>query len=155
MNKFITAMTYVKNGKFVVIGTYLGRCFLYSTDVSFRIFKHILYWQKVDGNSMFFKIFPHKFSNLNTTRLLMCVHHVAKIRSATKSHRWLCMAINCLLRFYSNFNNLWNSFQKTFSSQMTREFEFTTCETWNATASSKCLQLEIEKSFCKFIFSWI
>ncbi|KAL3098110.1 hypothetical protein niasHT_027655 [Heterodera trifolii] len=32
VNKFITAMTFVKNGKFVVIGTFLGRCFFYSTD---------------------------------------------------------------------------------------------------------------------------
>ncbi|KAK6761772.1 hypothetical protein RB195_022738 [Necator americanus] len=30
--KFITAMTFVKNGKFVVVGTYNGRCFFYSTD---------------------------------------------------------------------------------------------------------------------------
>lgn len=30
--KFITAITFVKNGKFVVVGTYNGRCFFYSTD---------------------------------------------------------------------------------------------------------------------------
>jgi predicted site-specific integrase-resolvase len=32
--KFITAMTFVKKGKFVAIGTYSGRCFFYTTDVS-------------------------------------------------------------------------------------------------------------------------
>ncbi|PIO56268.1 hypothetical protein TELCIR_22333, partial [Teladorsagia circumcincta] len=30
--KFITAITFVKNGKFAVVGTYNGRCFFYSTD---------------------------------------------------------------------------------------------------------------------------
>uniref|UniRef100_A0A7E4ZYC5 WD repeat-containing protein 44 n=1 Tax=Panagrellus redivivus TaxID=6233 RepID=A0A7E4ZYC5_PANRE len=30
--KFITAITFVKNGKFVVVGTYNGRCFFYTTD---------------------------------------------------------------------------------------------------------------------------
>uniref|UniRef100_A0A914DNZ7 WD repeat-containing protein 44 n=1 Tax=Acrobeloides nanus TaxID=290746 RepID=A0A914DNZ7_9BILA len=30
--KFITAITFVRNGKFVVVGTYNGRCFFYSTD---------------------------------------------------------------------------------------------------------------------------
>uniref|UniRef100_A0A914LXY7 WD repeat-containing protein 44 n=1 Tax=Meloidogyne incognita TaxID=6306 RepID=A0A914LXY7_MELIC len=32
VKKFITAITFVKNGKFVVVGTYSGRCFFYSTD---------------------------------------------------------------------------------------------------------------------------
>lgn len=32
--KFITAITFVRNGKFVVVGTYNGRCFFYTTDVS-------------------------------------------------------------------------------------------------------------------------
>jgi hypothetical protein len=31
--KYITACVFVKNGKFVVVGTYSGRCFFYSTDV--------------------------------------------------------------------------------------------------------------------------
>ncbi|KHJ80985.1 WD domain, G-beta repeat protein, partial [Oesophagostomum dentatum] len=30
--KFITALTFVKNGKFAVVGTYNGRCFFYTTD---------------------------------------------------------------------------------------------------------------------------
>uniref|UniRef100_A0A0K0DP28 WD repeat-containing protein 44 n=1 Tax=Angiostrongylus cantonensis TaxID=6313 RepID=A0A0K0DP28_ANGCA len=30
--KFITAIAFVKNGKFAVVGTYNGRCFFYSTD---------------------------------------------------------------------------------------------------------------------------
>lgn len=30
--KFITAITFVKNGKFAVVGTYNGRCYFYSTD---------------------------------------------------------------------------------------------------------------------------
>ncbi|KAI1724397.1 WD domain, g-beta repeat domain-containing protein [Ditylenchus destructor] len=30
--KFITAITFVRNGKFVVVGTYNGRCFFYSSD---------------------------------------------------------------------------------------------------------------------------
>jgi WD40 repeat protein len=30
--KFITAITFVRNGKFVVVGTYNGRCFFYTTD---------------------------------------------------------------------------------------------------------------------------
>lgn len=33
--KFITAITFVRNGKFVVVGTYNGRCFFYTTDVCF------------------------------------------------------------------------------------------------------------------------
>ena len=32
--KFITALAFVKNGKFAVVGTYNGRCYFYSTDVS-------------------------------------------------------------------------------------------------------------------------
>ena len=32
-NKFITAIAFAKGGKFVVVGTYSGRCFFYSTDV--------------------------------------------------------------------------------------------------------------------------
>lgn len=30
--KFITAIAFVKNGRFAVVGTYDGRCFFYSTD---------------------------------------------------------------------------------------------------------------------------
>jgi WD40 repeat protein len=33
--KLITAMTFVKNGKFAVVGTYNGRCIFFSTDVCF------------------------------------------------------------------------------------------------------------------------
>lgn len=33
--KLITALTFVKNGKFIVVGTYYGKCYFYTSEVYF------------------------------------------------------------------------------------------------------------------------
>uniref|UniRef100_A0A0N4Z642 WD repeat-containing protein 44 n=1 Tax=Parastrongyloides trichosuri TaxID=131310 RepID=A0A0N4Z642_PARTI len=43
-SKFITAVTFVKNGKFAVVGTYIGQCFFFTTD-------HLKYYTMIDVRS--------------------------------------------------------------------------------------------------------